>query len=281
MSQLVDDILHGKTKLREEEVWELTGMLQDRYRSEKNVVETDMTSLVFVGDLHGEYDCLQGVQKLIRDYDNHLFTFLGDYGDRGPLQVETFNLVAALALKYPERVMMLRGNHETASVATRYGFYSQIVKAYGHSAFRHYTTAFSVLPMALRTEHGIFACHGGVPEGATSVGEINACSRYGEELDDEILYQIAWNDPQEGDFRFRPNPRGGSSRIFGEKAFGEFAECVGFETMIRAHEVVPSGVKSFFSDRLQSIFSASYGGRVKPKALRVGPQRKLQPLSLL
>ncbi len=280
MNQLVSETLRGRTVLKDEDVWELSGVLQDRYRSEKNVVEVDADRLVFVGDLHGEYECLLSVQRLLDDYNGHLFVFLGDYGERGPLQVETFNLVAAMAVGYPERVLMLRGNHETASVATRYGLYSQVVKSYGHSTFRHYTSAFSVLPMALRTKHGVFACHGGVPEGALSVAEIDACSRYGEELDSSVLYQIAWNDPREGDFRFRPNQRGGSSRIFGEKAFREFKEGVGFELMVRAHEVFPAGVKPFFSGQLQSIFSASSGGQVAPKVLRVGPNLDIEPINL-
>lgn len=280
MASLVDEILNGNRTIDEEGVWELSGLLRDRYRGEKNVIETNADRLIFVGDLHGELEYALRIRDLIDDYKGHLFVFLGDYGDRGPMQTQTFNLVSALALRYPNRVLMLRGNHETASVATRYGFYHQIVRDYSQSAFKHYTSAFSVLPMAVFTNHGVFGCHGGVPEGVSSVAEIDACNRYSEELDHDTLLQLVWNDPREGDFKFRPNPRGGGFRLFGQKAFDDFCKNLSVHLLVRAHEVVPEGVASFFDGRLFSVFTASYGGRVDPKVLRVGPTLETESVSL-
>jgi diadenosine tetraphosphatase ApaH/serine/threonine PP2A family protein phosphatase len=280
LTNLADEIIEGKTRLDEKEVWELSGELQDRYRAEKNVVETDYSRFVFVGDLHGEFDRATCVQRLLHKYQDYHFVFLGDYGDRGPQQLETFHLVAALAIRYPDRVLMLRGNHEASSVAARYGFYHEIVRAYSHDAFKHYTRAFSVLPMALHTGTRLFACHGGVPEGVESIADLNAANRQSEDLDSEVLFQMAWNDPREGDFEFRPNSRGGNSRIFGERAFDKFCENLGIDLMIRAHEVVPEGARTFFGGRLFSLFSASYGGRAQPKALRVGPTLETELLEI-
>jgi len=125
------------------------------YRSKTNVVDIPDRRLVIVGDLHGELDqALEVVRRYIGKY--HV-VFLGDYGDRGPQQVETFNLVMALAVLYPHEVTVLRGNHEAEEVAMRYGMYESVARTYSRDAFLYYCEAFSVLPVAARNRSGLFS----------------------------------------------------------------------------------------------------------------------------
>ena len=43
-------------------------------------------------------------------------SYLGDYVDRGLFSVETISLLTCLKLRYPDRVQLIRGNHESRAV---------------------------------------------------------------------------------------------------------------------------------------------------------------------
>ncbi len=280
MDNLVKTVLSGKTKLAGEEIWSLCGDLQDLYREMPNVVQIPSQNVIFVGDLHGELQSILSIQKFIEKYPKHYFVFLGDYADRGPEQIETFNLVMALALSSPQRILMLRGNHESDEVAARYGFYNAVTEAYSFDVYKHYSRVFEILPIAAYSQGKLFACHGGIPEGVTSVDEIQKCNRRNPNFPDDIIFQIVWNDPREMDFKFRPNFRSSRARYYGQSAFNEFMHNIDAYMMIRAHEVYPYGYQTFFGGRLVSVFSATYGSRVRPKIVRIGKDFQIDAIDL-
>ena len=277
---IVRSILNGRLDVTREEVDQLTGMARDLYHDKPNVMDIPSKNVFFVGDLHGEFESISSVQKLFSKYKTHSFVFLGDYGDRGPAQIETVNLVFALALSKPERVLLLRGNHESDEVAQRYGFYTEVARKFSFEVYNKYLEVFQELPMAAVSSEGVFACHGGVPERVSSIDDIQSCNRRNINFPDDILFQLAWNDPKDADFRFAANSRGNRVKAFGRKAFDEFCENLDVKIMLRAHEVFPNGFKSFFDGRLTSVFSASYHGAAIPTVLRLGGDFKVEPLKL-
>ena len=140
---------------------------------------------------------------------------------------------------------------------------------------------FQVLPVAAISLGFIFACHGGIPENVTSVQDIQECNRMNPNFPDDIIFQIAWNDPKDADFRFAANSRGMNVRSFGRLAFEEFTRNLDVRLMVRAHEVFPEGVRTFFDGRLYSVFSATYRGLASPKVLRVGSNLQTEVIPLM
>ncbi|NWF95233.1 MAG: metallophosphoesterase [Candidatus Thorarchaeota archaeon] len=241
--------------------------LQRRFAALPNVVHLPSSHLIVVGDLHGELGPASNAVELLETHPEATLVFLGDYVDRGEQQVETVNLVMAAAAKHGDRVVMLRGNHESFGVATRYGFFEACQQSYGTDAFDEYMAFFATLPLAAVSPDGVFLCHGGVPAGLTSLGQLDLEDRFSRDFVSTLAMQQVWNDPRDGEFDFLPSDRGEGILYFGRHAFRRFMDVTDTEMLVRAHEVVPEGIRTMFDGRLISVFSASYRGTVTPKAL--------------
>lgn len=48
------------------------------------------------------------------------YIFLGDFVDRGFFSVQTFLLLLALKVRYPDRITLIRGNHESRQITQVY-----------------------------------------------------------------------------------------------------------------------------------------------------------------
>ena len=68
------------------------------------------------------------------------YLFLGDFVDRGYFSLETILLILALKLRYPDRLHILRGNHESRDITQVYGFYNEIRYKYNSVEPWHWCT---------------------------------------------------------------------------------------------------------------------------------------------
>jgi len=99
---------------------------------------------------------------------------LGDYVDRGYNSVETFLLLLALKVRYPQRVALIRGNHESRQITQVYGFYDECLKKYGSSnVWKYCAEVFDMLMLGCVIDNRIFCVHGGLTPTMGTISEVS------------------------------------------------------------------------------------------------------------
>lgn len=181
-------------------------------------INTNGDKLLIASDIHGDFNSLSLViDEFLKDPDNTKLLFLGDYVDRGNYSVEVLYTLALLKICYPNRVFLLRGNHESTDGTWEGGkvalwnthkngqnelnnkkladYHSTCVDFFGH------------LPIAAVVDNTFFCAHGGVNKGVLAdVKVLKDIQRpyvicaYGDSYwgsQNDLAMQIVWSYPKD------------------------------------------------------------------------------------
>jgi protein phosphatase len=216
----------------------------------------NVEKIVFVGDTH---TAVEVTEYVIREYWDMVdkIVFLGDYVDRGYTGIENLTLLLSKYLNNKNKIVLLRGNHETPSMNEYYGFYYEVLSKYDLETYIAFTELFKALPYALKINN-LLCLHGGLPKGLSKIEEIKKLNKE-KEPSDPISLQLLWNDPRDGIDDFIPSTRGEGIYFFGERVTEKFLSENGLEKIIRGHEAV-NGFKENFKGRVITVFSSLYHG---------------------
>ncbi|OCK83437.1 Metallo-dependent phosphatase [Lepidopterella palustris CBS 459.81] len=114
----------------ENQVRELCYKARELLIEEGNVVGVD-APVTICGDIHGQFHDLMELFRVGGDVPDTNYLFMGDFVDRGFYSLESFLLLLCLKVRYPDRITLIRGNHESRQITTVYGFYDECLRKYG------------------------------------------------------------------------------------------------------------------------------------------------------
>ncbi|MEM3716065.1 MAG: metallophosphoesterase family protein [Candidatus Bathyarchaeia archaeon] len=218
---------------------------------------------IIVGDIHGDLTSLKHIlseTKFVekaRAENNIYLIFLGDYGDRGVYSPEVYYVVLTLKEVFPEKVILLQGNHEGPEdlLAYPHDLPYQLMrkfKADGLGVYRELSRLFRRFYTAAIVENKLVMLHGGVPSEARSLEDI--AFAYKKHPFESHLEEILWSDPSDDIRGKQPSPRG-AGYLFGEDITRRFLETLNIKLVIRGHEPAFNGYKTNHGGRILTLFS--------------------------
>lgn len=249
----IEQLLDGQ-KLSEEQVKELCSKAREILVQESNVQGVPCPVTV-CGDVHGQFYDLKELFRIGGQVPDTNYLFMGDYVDRGYYSVETVSLLVALKVRYPNRVFILRGNHESRQITQVYGFYDECMRKYASPAvWMSFTDLFDYLPLTGLVENQIFCLHGGLSPNIDTLDQIRSMDRIQEVPHEGAMCDLLWSDPDDR-AGWNISPRGAGYN-FGQDISETFNAKNNLTLVSRAHQLVIEGYNWSHDRNVVTIFSA-------------------------
>ena len=187
---------------------------------------------------------------------NANFIFLGDYVDRGYFSLETLTLLLCLKAKYPDRITLVRGNHESRQITQVYGFYEECVQKYGNtSVWKACCQVFDFMTLGAIVDGKVLCVHGGLSPEIRTLDQVRVVARAQEIPHEGAFCDLVWSDPEDVE-TWAVSPRG-AGWLFGDRVSQEFCHVNGLNLIARAHQLVNEGYKYHFkSQDVVTVWSA-------------------------
>ncbi|KAL0891097.1 hypothetical protein Bca101_015080 [Brassica carinata] len=241
--------------LSESEVKSLCLKAMEILVEESNVQSVD-APVTLCGDIHGQFYDMMELFKVGGDCPKTNYLFLGDFVDRGYYSVETFLLLLALKVRYPDRITLIRGNHESRQITQVYGFYDECLRKYGSvNVWRYCTDIFDYMSLSAVVENKIFCVHGGLSPTINTLDQIRTIDRKQEVPHDGAMCDLLWSDPEDIVEGWGLSPRG-AGFLFGGGVVMNFNHTNSIDYIGRAHQLVMEGYKWMFDSQIVTVWSA-------------------------
>ncbi|KTF85545.1 hypothetical protein cypCar_00019175 [Cyprinus carpio] len=203
--------------IKENEVKALCAKAREILVEESNVQRVD-SPVTVCGDIHGQFYDLKELFRVGGEVPETNYLFMGDFVDRGFYSVETFLLLLALKVRYPDRITLIRGNHESRQITQ------------------------------------IFCVHGGLSPSIQTLDQIRTIDRKQEVPHDGPMCDLLWSDPEDT-MGWGVSPRG-AGYLFGSDVVAQFNAANDISMICRAHQLVMEGYKWHFNETVLTVWSA-------------------------
>lgn len=231
----------------------------EKLRQLPSLVDVDVpegTHITVCGDTHGQFFDLMKIFEINGlPSSSNPYVFNGDFVDRGSFSFEVIMTLLAFKAWDTECMHLTRGNHESKSMNTIYGFYGEVKVKMGQSAIEIFRELFCSMPLAYVLKKQVMVVHGGIPTcDGGDLDSIRKIDRIREPPDAGPMCECLWNDPQEFPGK-TPNKRG-VGFAFGPDLTKKYLQENGLSLLVRSHEVKDEGYELAHDGFCCTIFSA-------------------------
>ncbi|XP_030649500.1 serine/threonine-protein phosphatase 4 catalytic subunit A isoform X2 [Chanos chanos] len=173
----------------------------------------------------------------------------------GDIHGQFYDLKELFRVRYPDRITLIRGNHESRQITQVYGFYDECLRKYGSvTVWRYCTEIFDYLSLSAIIDGKIFCVHGGLSPSIQTLDQIRTIDRKQEVPHDGPMCDLLWSDPEDTT-GWGVSPRG-AGYLFGSDVVAQFNAANDIHMICRAHQLVMEGYKWHFNETVLTVWSA-------------------------
>ncbi|KAG1133596.1 hypothetical protein G6F42_001273 [Rhizopus arrhizus] len=221
------------TKAREILIEESNVQRVDAPVTQRHILETSVANSTVLGQFHD-------LKELFR------------VGGECP---DTNYLFMAVKVRYPDKITLIRGNHESRQITQVYGFYDECTRKFGSAnVWRYCCEIFDYLSLSAIIDDKVFCVHGGLSPSINTLDQIRTIDRKQEVPHDGAMCDLLWSDPEEIE-GWGYSPRG-AGYLFGADVVEQFLHKNNLDFIARAHQLVMEGYKPMFNNTIVTVWSA-------------------------
>jgi hypothetical protein len=246
----------------------------------EKIHSVNFDNLLIVGDTHGDLNSTLRIVRPFFEGKVDSILFLGDYVDRGEQSYLNLFFLICLSILWPERIILLRGNHEDLELNLLFGFYKELQNYFPinkefQAVLAIINAIYNLMSLVAITPKHSVCMHAGIPKSIPPLKLFEQIPKphieYRNISDKKLkknlfdaFIQVRWNDPIKTSLEMKDELSYHGHFYYTLNEVKQFLELNNQKRIIRSHEDIRGGYQEVFSDVLYHVFSSEpYFGQIK------------------